>query len=326
MNYFYIIFFLIFVYFIYNKYNPEKNKVNLKIKQNKSTNLNDSNFIKPDNKLFKLFKNASQKNKINLTTDYVQRMYTKDTINQELFDKILIYINILLKKILNVNYNIDYSIKNIVNVYQEIDFYGNERYIVNTFIYDIKNYYNFKIIIDFVIINNNLYINYIGEDISSNINLINKYDYTMSNIGYLENKEQINDDIKNIMDSYYKKNYKLIGYDKSKIHYSNYLSKLDTIYKIEDLKKLYLPEGITNKYDINFCRKDNINWDKYGIKKLGNSNCMVNNNSTIRQPNLPYDSPATLPKQQREKSKLYGWIQGVDYNSGGNVVSSSWYH
>jgi hypothetical protein len=286
----------------------------------------DSGFVKPKQKLHKLFKNVSKKNKVNLENDYVNRMYTKDTMDEELLTDVKNKLYLILFKTIGLIYNVDYFLKDVLNIYQQVDFYGNKRYISSMFIYDIKNYYNFKIIIDYVIINDDLYINYVGEDISSNLNLLNNYDYTMSNIGYLENNDQMFKHIKEIMNSYYSKNFKLIGYDAPSLNYSHYISKLDSVYKLPDLSKQFLPKNIPSEYNPLFCKKNSLTWDTHGVKLEGNESCMTNNNATSREPISAFDSPATYPKNQRNKSKTYGWLQGVDYNSGGNVVSSNWFY
>ena len=119
-----------------------------------------------------------------------------------------------------------------------------QTYRINNFAYstDIKNFYEIRILIDFVIIKNDIYLNYIGEDFASNDNIINRYDYTMTNTGYLENRNQIKNNMKQIVDGYYRKYYNIIGYDSPPLDYGHYISKLDTIYKfnIGDLTKYYV--------------------------------------------------------------------------------------
>lgn len=332
MNYVnYIIFFIILliIYHIYNKKYIKKTDTYLYnniIDDINQKNEIESSFIKPKHKLHKILHKISNKNKINLSKDYVNRMYTKDTIDEILLEKIKNQIYIIFYQGLKLVYNVDYFLKDIVNVYEQVDFYGNNRYIVSLFLYDIKNYYNFKLLIDYVIIKGDLYVNYIGDDISSNLNLLNKYDYTMSNRGYLENNINIDKNIKEILNSYYSSNYKVIGYDTPSKNYSHYISKLDTIYKISDYSKIFLPKNIPTEYNPLFCKKSGIDWDDSGVFKKGQETCMVNNNSAFREPMSAFDSPGTYPKQQRTKSKEYGWLQGVDYNSGGVVTTGSGFY
>ena len=153
----YIIFFIILliIYHIYNKKYIKKTDTYLYnniIDDINQKNEIESSFIKPKHKLHKILHKISNKNKINLSKDYVNRMYTKDTIDEILLEKIKNQIYIIFYQGLKLVYNVDYFLKDIVNVYEQVDFYGNNRYIVSLFLYDIKNYYNFKLLIDYVII------------------------------------------------------------------------------------------------------------------------------------------------------------------------------
>jgi hypothetical protein len=290
-----------------------------------------SNFVKPNNKLHHIFnelsKEISSKNKITLKLKGIERMYTKMTIDEDLLYFIKLLIKNVIQKTKKIRYNIDYFFKDIIEVYQQVDKHGNQRYIIKCFIYDIKNYYEIKILIDILILNNDIYLNYIGEDISSNGNILNKYDYTMSNTGYLENRNHIQHNIKQTVDGYYRKYYDIIGYDSPPLEYSHYISKLDTVYKfnIGDLSKYYLPPDIPDLYSVEFGDNHTNEWDEHGIKQPTGNDYLVNNNSTQRQPNIPLDSPGSDP-HTRAYGGEYDFLQQVGYNSGGNVVSSSWYY
>ena len=122
-------------------------------------------------------------------------MYTESTLTEKLKGFISENIHTIIKKTKQLKPNIDYYIKDLIDVYQQVDIHGNQRYIVSVFIYDVKNFYTLKILVDFVLIMDDLYVNYIGEDFSSNDNILNTYDYTMSNRGYLEWYNQINNNI-----------------------------------------------------------------------------------------------------------------------------------
>lgn len=299
--------------------NNEKNKVQI-----------ESNFVKPSNAFYHIFdkisKTISKQNKINLTGLKSESMYTKSIITEDLLEFIKLLISNIIKKVAKLDMNIDYYIKDIIDVYQQVDTHGNQRYIVKCFIYDIKNFNQIKILLDFLIISDDMYINYIGNDLASNLNIINKYDYRIFNSGYLKNTNNIQDNIRATIDSYYKKYYNIIGYDKSPIEYSHYISKLDTVYKynIKDLVKNYVPPNIPNLYDTRFGEKHENNWDETGINIIKDENVLINNNSGTLQPNLPLDSPGSGPKQSQYNG-IYN-IQQVGFNSGGNVVTNSYYY
>ena len=67
----------------------------------------------------------------------------------------------------------DYYVKKIENVYCLVDRKNNERYIIDFFIYDTKNYYTIRLISDIVIIDNEIYINYLNINSGGNSSLLN---------------------------------------------------------------------------------------------------------------------------------------------------------
>tara|TARA_B110001469_G_C9646187_1_gene326723 strand:+ start:425 stop:1426 length:1002 start_codon:yes stop_codon:yes gene_type:complete len=327
-----IILFIIIIFFLLTKKkNTQQVFIENEIIEDSIPNSLQSNFVKPNNKIYHLFNKASKeisnKNKISLSGNSIESMYTKATIQEDLLTYSKILISSIIKKTVKLTNNIDYYVKEIVELYQQVDTNGNQRYIVKCFIFDIKNFYEIKILLDFLVIQDDMYINYVGEDLSSNLNIINKYDYKLSNTGYLTNRNNIKDNIKSIVESYYRQYYNIIGYDASSFEYSHYISKLDTVYKynIKDLVKNYLPPDIPTLYDERFGEKNSEKWDENGIKLLKNENVMINNNSTNLQPNIPLDFPGSGPKQYPYDG-TYDYLQNVGYNSGGIVVTNSGYY
>ena len=292
--------------------------------------IKQSNFEKPNNRLHHLFEKSKQyvspKNKLMLINPGVERMYTKQTIEESLLTFVKKSCEKIIYKTTKLKANDDIYIKNIEEVYQKVDTKGNQRYIVKCFVYDIPNFYDIKIIVDFFILDETLYINYIGENVASNNNILNRKDYIINDSGYLSDYDQIEKNTSILLDNYYKKNYKMIGYNNSNSEYSHYISKLDTIYKFDmnDLSKYYLPPDIPQMNDPNFDKKYKNDWDLQGIKLSTGMKTIANNNATTIQPLLPYDSPAT-PPHTRDYQGYYN-LQQVGFNTGGNVVTNSWYY
>lgn len=289
----------------------------------------DSNFMNPSNKIHFILQNLSREisnqNKINLSGKTIDNLYLKTTINDELLNYVKYIIQNIIKKTIKLKYNNDYYFKDIIEVYQQYDKNGNQRYIIKCFLFELQNFYQVKILLDVVIIKNNVYLNYIGEDLASNLNIINKYDYNIDDVGYLSNRNNIKDNIKDIVDSYYKKYYNIIGYDTSSLEYDHYISKLDTVnrYNIEDLAKYYLPPDIPEINDNNFGVNNSLNWDETGIPyTIGDS--LINNNSSQIQPNIPNNYPGSDPTT-RNYTGQYDFLQNVGDGNGGNVLTSSWY-
>ena len=276
--------------------------------------------------LKKLSNEISNQNKINLSGITIENLYLKTTIDEQLLSYVKYIIQHVIKKMLNLKYNLDYYFKDIIELYQQYDNHGNQRYIIKCFIFELQNFYQVKILIDVIIINNSVYINYIGEDLASNINILNKYDFNIDDMGYLSNRNNIKYNIKQIVDNYYKKYYNIIGYNSSKLEYSHYISKLDTIkkYDINDLNKYYLPPEIPNIYNNNFTNNKSLNWDVNGINyTVDGSDNSINNNSTTMQPNIPNNYPGINPTI-RNYQGTYSYLEDIGLGNGENTYTSIW--
>ena len=297
---------------VYKKYDQKQQQLML-----------TSNFVKPSNAFHHLFEKASKElspqNKLQLTGTSYQTYYNKAVLPENLHEFLKLTIERIIKKTVNLQENVEYFLKEMPDVYQMIDSHGNQRYIVMFFLYDIRNFYHLKLLTDFLIINENVYINYIGEDFSSSLNIVNRYDYRFDDSGYLANRN-LQNDIYTIVDGYYKQNYQLIGYDSSPLEYSHYISKLDSVkkYDISDLSKYYVPEGTPSIYDPRFGNNYSNDWDERGINLPTGDRFEINNNSVIRQPNNPLDSPGSEPHTRNYEGE-YSFIKdiglGVGYSS-----------
>ena len=92
----------------------------------------------------------SFKDKIVLEGDCQSNIYTKDTIPENKNKYIIELLTVILKHVKHIDNQQDYYLKDIDQLYVQMDKYENKRYIVVAFIYDIRNYYTMKIAVDFV--------------------------------------------------------------------------------------------------------------------------------------------------------------------------------
>ena len=163
----------------------------------------------------------SAKDKIVLDGDCQTNIYTKDTIPENKNEYIIEILSIVLKHIKGIDNEQDYYLKDIDQLYVQMDKYENKRYIVVAFIYDIRNFYTMKIAVDFVRKHGDdeLYVNSIGNEFSSNYDVLNRYDFSIFSHGYLMNYNMFEKDARAILDENYKKYFRLIGIDDSTLEY-----------------------------------------------------------------------------------------------------------
>ena len=200
MNYLYLIAFLIVLYFIWDKY--EKNNLSL-INNGIQSNYNGTNtkknstnigFVKPEHKLFKILNSISGGNKVKLSGTCSKFIYNKNTISSELNEKLTFLIQDIISSLNRIAKN-EYYMKQIENVYCMIDSKNNQRYIIDYFIYDIQNFYTIRLISDIVIVDDEIYINYLHVQSGSNNTLLNKYDIKFNSIGILFDSNMFQEDI-----------------------------------------------------------------------------------------------------------------------------------
>jgi len=290
------------------------------------------NHIRNEKRMIDNFHNKSD-NRLVLSGKKIEKYFNKNTIDENLKYVIIEMLNLILKNTSNIENSRDFIIKDIYDIHQQVDMNRNQRYVVNFFIYSIKTYTTKKILVDFIIINSQLYINYIGEDIGSIYNLLDRYDLKISDavqnmkkpysFGYLKNKNNAE-----LLDLYYRvKKLNIIDYDKSINDYPDYVSKLSGIYKVDisELVNKYLPTDSPSITNPQFC--DNIDsnkWDTFGVNKQLN-NCTANNNSVGYVPNIPDNYPGSSLKPRSYDGKFRNQLQNIGFDTNGYNIQTTSY-
>ena len=143
--------------------------------QIKPINPTNMGFVKPEHRLLKIFDSISSSNKVQLNGTCQRFSFTKHTIDTNIEE----YIKKLLKDIiqsLNTISASEYYLKEIENVYAMINVNNEKRFIIDFFIYDVQNYYTIRLFTDIVILQDEVYLNYLNVYSGANQTLINKYD------------------------------------------------------------------------------------------------------------------------------------------------------
>lgn len=343
MNYLYLLIAIIILYILWERSKP--NIINNEIFYEKNKNPTNIGFVKPEHHLLKIFNNISSGSKIKLDGTCNKYIYNKNTITSELNEKLTFLIKDIINNINNISEN-NYFIKKIENVYCLIDRKENQRYIIDFFIYDVNNYYTIRLVTDIVIIDDEIYLNYLNIQSGSNSTLINKYDIKFNSSGILFDSDMFNEDIYKIFDNYYNQSFKVIGVSDINLEYSK--EDLSEVLTLNSFKNSYIPsnissesykdfenKGINNYLDMylpenqnmiknkTFCNKYKLEWDKYGIvneSDNNDNNCYLNNNATVSQFNEPFFAPGIVTK--RVDYNRYSWLKDP---SNKNIIRSHGY-
>ena len=228
-----------------------------------------NSFLNPQDNLFNLLSNISLSDKVVLKNISEKWSLTKQTIDADLNQKIT---NFIKKILLSINQiaKLDFYIKSIENVYIMKDKDQNFRCIVNSFIYDIHNYYTIKLVMDFTSINQTIYINYIDIDSSSLNNLLNRYDIRWKSQGILSKYNMFDENVQKLLDNYYQTNYNLLKLDNQ-----SYTENTINTFTIDQLVNMYLPVDTPSVNSPYFCRKTSFNWDSRAVPISTDENCIM---------------------------------------------------
>ena len=315
-----IILLLMFYKLINNNNNNNNNSIFFKPKYFKSIegNISQSDFSNPKQMFLKAINDIKLSDKIVLNNVVSKCYMDKNTIEPSLNIKVN---NILKKTISEMNKILnedEYFIKGLEGLYIIKDDKENFRLIISSFIYDIKNYYQIKFIMDVVFINDEYYLNFMNIDERATNNLINRYDIRDIDHqakGLLLSYDMVNEDLESILNEHYKQNNNILDFTNNNKNEYKFM-------KLSDLSKYYLPDGVSNLFSPMFCEKYSDNWGSNGVP-LKNTNlpdtCIENNNSITQILNEPYDAPGVL---YRDKTSEYSWLFNLFSNPG--TVTKDW--
>ena len=297
---------------------------------NLKTDLNPTNigFVKPEHRLLKVLNTVSSGSKIKIDGKLNAYIYNKNTVDKSVEDRL----SAIIKKIINtINLLTEnnYYIKQIENVYGLVSRNGNQRYFIDFFIYDIKNYYTVRCISDIVIIDKEIYINYLNVQTGSNPTILNKYDIKFNDTGILFDGNMFKENIDGLFDSFYKNSFEVISVPETPLEYSNVdltsvvsMNSMRNLYypssisseTIKELEKkdlsgyieMYLPNSQINIKSPQFCEKYKIEWDSYGIPNLTDNkdkNCYIHDNSMEATINKPINPPGLFNDQRMDRTQ-----------------------
>lgn len=315
--------------------------------QEKLINETNIGFVKPEHRLLMILNSVSSGHKIDLRGACKRYIYNRSTITSEMDNKLSDILKNIISGINKIAKN-DFYVKGIENVYVMVSGNNNQRYFIDFFIYDIKNYYTIRLISDIVILNKEIYINYLNVQTASNPILMNNYDVKYKNSGILFDEDMFHNNIDKLFDTYYQSNFRVVGISENTLEYTE--EDLTGVYTLNSLRNIYLPASISNqttenldKKDLSgylemylpqnqvnikspsFCDKYKIEWNKYGIVNdtdNKDSNCYVNNSASTEF-NEPWFGPG-LFNNYRTNETSYNWMR--DAGQSGNIISDKGYH
>jgi hypothetical protein len=289
-------------------------------------------FVKPEQRLFRIFSNLSQGPKIKLSGTCTQMIYDKQTMPVATNKSVVALVKRMVS-LLNGVSSQEFYMKTVENLYMLRDQAGNERYIIDFFIYDIHNYYTIRLLTDIVVVGDTHYLNFLNVQTASSPTLLNRYDVKFDSAGILLGGNMFHENIGDLFDQYYLKHFKVVGVSDTSIEYSPEdlaeVTTLNSLMKgyapssiskasIQDLTNKgleghlvqYLPPDQTTVHDPLFCQRTQIAWDSNGVP-LSNpyvpSSCIRDDKGAEAKMNDPWFGPGLL--YSRSSNDGYRWLK-----------------
>lgn len=301
-----VIFFVLVLYFFYTK-TEKKQPLLAPPKQDISTH------VKPAHLLYDLLRKFSSGDKLYLAGKCNVNLYSKYIINVDQKQKFTKLINHIFQNMYRIS-NTLYKVQELNNIYEQVDGFGNKRYIIDATVNSIANYYSVRILLDIVIINDEIYVNYLNINDASNNNIIDKYDIVYQDQGILLNHNNFTSNVRALLDQEYKKRNQLIAVNSANLDSKNY--NLNNVLSLNSLLKSYLPSTLSKESEKNiemkglvgqlesyfpsdlpsvkspqYCNKYLNGWATDTVGKPGGELCVFDHNNTETEYNQPYMGP-----------------------------------
>ena len=241
------------------------------------------------NSLLKILDNISSGNKVILKNVTEKIILNKNTIDEDLKEQLKIMITLILNSI-NGMTNHTFHVNTIENVYITKDDAGNFRCILNCFIFEVSKYYTIKLSMDIVSYDEEIFFNSIDIDESSLSTILNKYDIKWDGMGILSKHNMFSENVKDILDNYYKNNYNVISF-----HNKDPNIDKTSLFTMNQLRNNYLPSSYPrNKEHPYFCKKNANKWGNRGISVSTYKNCISQDNTYEGYPIIPRNIPGAI--------------------------------
>ena len=164
-----------------------------------------------------------------------------------------------------------------------------------------KRYYTVRIILDLIIINDEILVNFISLNNASNNNIIDRYDMVFQDQGILLNHNNFIENVRSLLDEEYRTNYKLIPFNSNNLDSKHY--NFENVMSLKGILRGYLPSTLSSDSQTNLTNKGLIGQlEQYFPTDLptvespqfcnkDKENCVFHQSSTQTEYNQPYMGP-----------------------------------
>jgi hypothetical protein len=295
--YLFIAVFILTIYLVMYKYRFKQTKEVIREENKELRKKDNHSFQGPNHSILVTLNNIQASDKVTLDEVSEKWSLTKDTIDPLLNKKIVTFIRESLNT-LGLFPLQDYYIHTIENIYMMKDSNTNFRMVGDAFVQDIRSFFTFRILFDFVSINDNVYINYVDIDESSVNTLMDRYNIRWKSQGILNNFNSFDKGVMSLLDNHYETNTTLFKANKdTRDEEFDRTTRITQFYSASNRPSVEFPM---------FCKKHTKEWDLTGNYLQTINDCMFHNPYTIKYPNDPYFAPGVITK--RTDVNNYNWL------------------
>jgi len=269
--------------------------------------------VKSEHLLYDLLKQYSSGDKLYLAGQCKVNLYSKYIIPADMKEQFKKLLNHIFESVYNITHNL-FKVQEFNNIYEQIDNFNNKRYIIDATLIAVNNYYTTRVILDIIVINGEILINFISINNASNNNIMDRYDVVFQDQGILFNHNNFSSNVRSLLDQEYREKYRLIAFQSKYLDSKNYDFK--NVLSLQSLLKNYLPSTLSSESEKNlrmkgvegqlemyfppnlpmakspqFCNKYLNGWTSDSVNLSGNENCVFDHNSTETEYNQPYMGP-----------------------------------
>ena len=269
--------------------------------------------VKPEHLLYDLLKQYSAGDKLYLSGKCRVNLYSKYIIPVEMKQKFTRLLNKIFMNVYGITNEL-FEVQEFNNIYEQIDNFNNKRYIIDATLNAKHNYYTTRVILDIVVVNNEIFVNFITVNGASNNNIMDRYDVVFQDQGILFNHNNFTSNVRPLLDKEYREKYKLIPFQSKNLDSKNY--QFENVLSLNAMLKDYLPSTLSSESEKNltmkglkgqlemyfpsdlpmvkspqFCNKYLNGWSNNSVDLPGSENCVFDHKNTETEYNQPYMGP-----------------------------------
>jgi hypothetical protein len=256
--------------------------------------------VKPENSLYDLLRQYSSGSKLYLAGQCNVNLYTKHIIPAEMKEQFRRLLNQIVTSIYNITKE-RFNVQEFNNIYEQTDHLGNSRYIIDATLNAVQHYYTTRVILDIVIINGEVFINFISVNNASNNNIVDRYDVVFQDQGILFNHNNFTTNIRSLLDQEYREKHTLIAFQSKYLDSKNY--QFENVLSLKSLLNNYVPatlsaesesnlqmKGVLGQVDM-FFPPDQQQFTSSLFCTNQDPTCVFDHTSTATEYNQPYMAP-----------------------------------